>query len=163
MAKRFLYGIALAAGLVVILVGAYRFFYRGSSTTPPEAVPYRTAPEFLPKPAPSATGAPSVQEPPVPPPDLKSLLPAEPPEPEKQFALLVGRYRTYQEAGKILASLKKEGEPAFIRHEGRQRHPYEVWAGPFPDEIAARAAARLIKKKLKVSAKQEKLQLPVPK
>uniref|UniRef100_A0A7C3SJE2 SPOR domain-containing protein n=1 Tax=Desulfobacca acetoxidans TaxID=60893 RepID=A0A7C3SJE2_9BACT len=157
MAKRFLYGIALAAGLVVILVGAYRFFYRGSSTTPPEAVPYRTAPEFLPKPAPS------VQEPPVPSPGLKSLLPAEPPEPEKQFALLVGRYRTYQEAGKILASLKKEGEPAFIRHEGRQRHPYEVWAGPFPDEIAARAAARLIKKKLKVSAKQEKLQLPVPK
>jgi len=187
MSKKSLLGLAFGAGLVVFLAVLYLFYPGGTPQerpTKPETpgdVQYRTAPQFAGKPAPPETGAPPAQEPPPPPlaeaspppaqvpasPELKPQeaqeLPSPPPQPEEQYGLLVGRYRTYKEASKMMEKLKQEGKPGFVRHDGRQRKPYAVWAGPFPTQQESQVAAKSIKQKLKVSPKPEKLQLPVPK
>jgi hypothetical protein len=62
-----------------------------------------------------------------------------------------------------MEKLKKQGKPAFVRRDARHRKPYEVWAGPFPEQQEAQVAAKSIRNKLKVSPKMEKLQIPVPK
>ncbi len=171
MAKKIFGAFALAAGLLAVFGLAYRFYLQSTPSTPPAEVPYRTIPEFAQKRAIPGPGSPSSQEPPAPattgPLGPKPPAGAEGPvalqEPEKQFGLLVGRYQTYREAAKVMEKLEKQGKAAFVRHEGGQRRPYEVWAGPFADEKEARAAARFIKKNLKLSARTQKLQLPVPK
>ena len=187
MSKKSLLGLAFGAGLVVFLTVLYLFYPGGApqvGPTKPETpgdVQYRTAPEFAGKPAPPEAGAPPAQEPPPPPlakaspspaeapapPEMKppaaQELPPPPSKPEEHYGLLVGRYRTYKEASKVLEKLKKKDKPGFVRHDGRQRKPYAVWAGPFPTQQESQVAAKSIKKQLKVSPKPEKLQLPVPK
>ncbi len=184
MAKKILGGLALAAGLIVLLVVVYQFYSGGPSQVgpgKPEAPgepPYRTAPEFAEKSTPPGLGAPPsqiapapvqpappVEAPPKPEvsPPAAQVTPSPPLEPEEYYGLLVRRYRTYKEASRVMEKLKKEGKPAFVRHDGRKRKPYEVWVGPFPKEQEAQLAAKSIRKKLKVSPKLEKLQLPVPK
>jgi cell division septation protein DedD len=185
MANKGLIGLALCAGLVVFLAVLFVYYPRGVpqvEPTKPEAakeMPYRTAPEFNDKSAAVDAASPPVQEPPPAPLAKADPEPAatpgpaaaEPaatqapsePQPEEQYGLLMGRYRTHKEALKVMEKLQKEGKPGFLRHDGRQSLPYAVWAGPFPSPEETQVAANSIKKKLKVSPRQEKLQLTVPK
>jgi cell division septation protein DedD len=187
MTNKTMAGLALGAGLIAFLAVVYMFYPGGApqmSPGKPEApgeVPYRTAPEFAGKPAVPKLSAPSVQEPPGAPPATTAPTPGEepaaselkppaappegapPPAPEEHYGLLMGRYRTHQDAAKVLEKVQKEGKPAFIRHDGRQRQPYSVWAGPFSSQEEAKGAAKAIKAKLKVAAKPEKLQMVIPK
>ncbi|MDI6853189.1 MAG: SPOR domain-containing protein [Deltaproteobacteria bacterium] len=185
MANKGLFGLALGAGLVVFLAVLLVYYPRGPKVEPPQPeaakeMPYRTAPEFSAKPPSAELPSAPVQEPSPPSPSAKvepqpavppASTAAEPPapqahtelQPEEGYGLLVGRYRTHKEALKVMENLQKEGKPVFLRHDGRQRLPYAVWAGPFPSQEETRVAATAIKKKFKVSLKQEKLQLPVPK
>jgi cell division septation protein DedD len=180
-------GLALGAGLIVFLAVVYMFYPGGApqvSPGKPEApgeVPYRTTPEFAGKPAAPKLSAPSVQEPPATPAAKAAPAPGEktaaselkppaappkaapPPAPKEHYGLLVGRHRTHQEARTIMEQVKKEGKPAFIRHDGRQRQPYAVWAGPFPNQEEAKIAAKAINAKLNVDLKPEKLQMVIPK
>jgi cell division septation protein DedD len=182
MTKKALAGLALGAGLVALLAVLYAFYPGGAPQVSPgkpespAGVPYRTAPEFAGKPPTPGPGAPPAQETPAAPlgkaapplaetpaPPEPKLPAAPPPVPEEHYGLLVGRYRTYKEADKVKEKLQKEGKPAFIRHDGGQRRPYAVWAGPFPNQEQSKVAAKAIKAKMKVSPKLEKLQIPVPK
>ena len=186
MTKRVVLGLALGAGLIAVLAVLYVYYPGGPQMEPgkPEApgeMQYRTAPEFTGKPAAPDTGPSLAREPQpahlaeatpppagIPAPEVKPPAAQETPEPpskpEEHYGLLVRRYRTYKQASKMMEKLQKEGTPAFIRHDGRQRKPYAVWAGPYTSQKEAEAAATsLKKKKLKVSLKLEKLQIPVPK
>ncbi len=179
MTKKALAALSLGAALIVFLAVMYVFYPSGAPQVSPDKpgapseVPYRTAPEFAGKPAqPDAPSpaAPTTLAPPTPappPPELKPPAAQEtkPPvvEPEEQFGLLVGRYRTYKEAAKIMEKVQKEGKPAFIRRDGRRPKPYSVWAGPFPSREESKLAAKTIRAKLKVAPKPEKLRQPVPK
>jgi cell division septation protein DedD len=185
MTNKTLVGLALGVGLSVFLVAFYLFYPGGDAPVDPgqplapgEVEP-RTAPEFAEKPVFPEPGAPPFQDPPASspleettppeeaPPVLEPPAPEEtlspPPEPEEHYGLLVGRYRTHKEASRVMEKLHKEGTPAFVRHDGQHRHPYAVWAGPFPSQEETAAAAQVIRDKLKVSTKPEKLQLPIPK
>ena len=186
MSKKALAALTLGAGLLAFLAVLYMFYPQrppqvGPAT--PEAlkeVPYRTAPEFAGKPGVPAPGAPPVQEPPPSPeakdspaPSEKPLVELKPPAapseasppttPEEHFGILVGRYRTYKEASRVMEKVQKQGKPSFIQHDGRQRKPYAVWAGPFSSKEEAKESARAIGAKMKVTAKTEKLQMPIPK
>lgn len=183
MSKKALVGLSFGAGLIAFLAVLYGFYPSGAPQVSlgkpdtPREVQYRTAPEFAGKPGAPGSGGPPVQEPPAPPAAQASPTPAEPPVvaaaepetpqseavPEEQFGLLVGRYRTHQDATRVMEKVQKEGKPAFIRHDGRQRQPYALWVGPFPNQEESKIAARAIKAKLKVAAKVEKLQMVIPK
>lgn len=182
MTKKAMAGLALGAGLVALLAVLYAFYPVGAPQVSPgkpespAGVPYRTAPEFAGKPGAPEPGAPPAQKPPAAPlakavpPSAETPAPPEPKPPaasplapEEHYGLLVGRYRTYKEAGKVMEKVQKEGKPAFIRHDGGQHRPYAVWAGPFPNQEQSKVAAKAIKAKMKVSPKLEKLQIPVPK
>lgn len=185
MTKKGLFGLALATGLVVFLAVLYVYYPRvvpqvaPGKPQPPGEIQYRTAQEFAEKPASPVAGAPPSQEPPPSPsataapaqpaappapPEVKAPKTPQPPtEPEEHYGLLVGRYRTYRQARKVMEKLQKEGKPAFVRHDGRQRKPYAVWAGPYSSQEETKVAAASLRKQLKISPKPEKLDLPVPK
>jgi hypothetical protein len=185
MAKKGLIGLALGAGLVVFLAVLFVYYPRSVPQVEPpkpeaaKEMPYRTAPEFTDKSASVYAPSPPAPEPPPSPlakvgpqpaeiPTPTQVEPSAPqampkPLPEEQYGLLVGRYRTDKEALQVMEKLQKEGKPAFIRHDGRKRLPYAVWAGPFASQEETQVAATSIKKKFNVSPKQEKLQLPIPK
>lgn len=183
MTKKALAALTLGVALIVFLAVMYVFYPRSTPQVSPgkpgapSEVPYRTASEFAAKPAAPKLSVPLVQETPAAPavttppapaekpaaPELKPSEPSSPPAPEEQFGLLVGRYRTYKDAGKIMEKVQKEGKPAFIRHDGRRPKPYAVWAGPFTSQEESNLAAKTIRNKLKVAPKTERLQLPVPK
>jgi len=136
---------------------------------PPTAAPAPTpqaapapAPQEKPQPAPPLPGGPpekpSTKPEPAPPEPPKTELP--PLKPQKEFGLLAGSYRQYRGASKRLEKIKKEGQEAFIRrHRGR----YQVWVGPFSTPDEAKAAAKALRKKIRISAKIHPLVTPVPK
>jgi cell division septation protein DedD len=186
MTNKALVGVALGVGLAVFLTAFYLFYPSGEAlrvepdrpAAPGEVEP-RTAPEFAEKPVLPEPGEPPVQDTPVSgtieeatppeeaPPSLEPPEPEEvllpPAEPQEQYGLLVRRYRTHEEASRVMEKLQEQGTPAFVRHDGQHRRPYALWAGPFPNQEEAKAAARAIRARFKFSAKPEKLQLPIPK
>ncbi|MBW1990904.1 MAG: SPOR domain-containing protein [Deltaproteobacteria bacterium] len=176
MSRKGLIGLALGVGLVVFLVMLYLFY----PTKPPVEVPVKPAPlaEALPRPVPeipekppppSPEAPPPAPPPPVAPPPPEVVPPAPPPvekpppKPKEYFGLQVGRYRTYREAARVTEKLKKQGIPAFIRHEGGKPKPYILWAGPFKTREESLEAQTHIKEKLQVAPEPEKLEIPVPK
>mgnify|MGYP005843547445 FL=1 len=100
-------------------------------------------------PAPKPTG---------PPPEGK-VAPQASLEPTEEHGLLAGRYRSFESAKKRLEKIKEQGLPAFIRKKGEY---YEVWAGPFARPEEAEKAQKTLKA-MRISAKKEKLIIPVPK
>lgn len=177
MAKKIIGGLAVTAALFVILAVVYHSYFKAPPPAPPQELPYRTAPTFTGKPATSPPAPSPAPEPSVSPQAKAAGPPAEAPVPsehkpprgvepelEKQYGLFLGRYRTYRQAAKVMEKIKNQGTPAFVRHEGRKKRlPYEVWAGPFSDEKQAQAAAQSVRKNLKMSARLQNLQMPVPK
>lgn len=187
MTNKAMAGLALCAGFIAFLTVVYVFSPGGAPRVNPgktgtsDEVAYRTSPEFASKTADAKLTPPPAQEPPAALPD-----PAAPPSGEKlaasglepggapmldspspaaqeQYGLLVGRYRTHKAASNVLEKVQRQGKPAFIRYDGRQRQSYAVWVGPFPNPEESQLAAKAIKASLKVTPKAEKLQMVVPK
>jgi cell division septation protein DedD len=174
MNKNIVPGLTVGAILIVLLLLLYFFYYRGA--------PQQTVPAPGPPSGPSAAVTPAVKPPPTTP-APQELVPQKPPAapgseltppgpkvtvlpPQKakeQYGLLVGKYRRYRNAGKMLARLKKRGIPGFIRRKEPKRGPYEVWAGPFSSRREAEAAEKSIRAMLKRTPTIHKIETPVPK
>lgn len=181
MNKNLARGLVVGAVLIILVVVLY-FVYMGTPpptgpstvtapTPPPAAAPAVQPPPAAPGPKEPPAAAPS--EPTAPPKEAAPSPEVRPPEPKvtvfppekekDQYGLLVGRYRKYRDAGKMLARLKKRGIPGFIRRDAQKPRPYEVWAGPFPSQQEAMAAEKPLKAMLKKSLEIEKVQIPIPK
>jgi len=171
MNRKLVGGLLVGVLLVIILVVLYVFYMGGPPPTGPGPVT-TPAPTTAPTPAVEPPPAPLAPEAAVP----KEVTPSPqvsppapkvtvfPPEKEKEhYAILVGRYRQYRRAEKMLERLKKKEIPGFIRRDARQRRPYEVWAGPFSDPGDAEAAKKSLRAMLKKTLKIEKIEIPVPK
>lgn len=163
MNKKILSGLAVGAALIILLVVLFRLYsgrapQTGPSTvTAPAPVP-AAPPAVTPPPAPLPAAPPAVTPPPAP---KVTVFPAE--KEKEHYGLLVGSYRKYRDAGKMLARLKKQGIPGFIRREAGKPLPYQVWAGPFSSRREAEAAAKSIRSLFKKTPEIQKLQIPVPK
>jgi cell division septation protein DedD len=186
MNRKLVGGLLVGVLLAIILVVLYVFYMGGPPPTGPGPVtapapPTAPAPAAKPAPAPPAPEAAASKRPPAalpseqkvpskevaPSPEVSPPVPKVtvfPPEKEKEhYAILVGRYRKYRSAEKRLERLKKKKIPGFIRRDARQRRPYEVWAGPFPDPGEAEAAQKSLRAMFKKTLKIEKIEIPVPK
>jgi cell division septation protein DedD len=171
MNRKLVGGLLVGVLLVIILLVLYVFYMGGPPPTGPGPV---TAP------GPSTAPAPAVKPPPAPPapeaaapkeaapsPEVSPLTPKvtiPPLEKEKEhYGFLVGRYRKYRRAAKMLERLGKKEIPGFIRREARKRRLYEVWAGPFSSPSEAEAAQKSLRAMLKGTLKIEKIPTQVPK
>lgn len=171
MNKNLSRGLAVAAILIVLLVGLYYLSTGGPGKTGPSPVtapasPAATAPA---RPEPPATSAPALPiEPAGPPmgvaPTPEPRVTVLPPlEASQRFGILAGSFKKYQAAEKMLARLKKQGKPAFIQRDPRDLNLYQVWLGPFPSQSEAEDAAKSLRAVLKKPFKIEAIENPVPK
>lgn len=174
MNKKIVPWLTVGAILIVLLLLIYFLYYRG--------VPRPTVPSPGAPPGPSAVAPPAVK-PPAAIPAPQAVTPQKPPvapspevtapgpkvtvlPPQKakeQYGVLVGKYRKYRSAAKMLARLKKHGIPGFIKRKEPHRGPYEVWAGPFSTRPEAEAAEKSIRALLKRTPTIHKIITPVPK
>lgn len=163
MNKNILRGLAVGGALIILLVVLYLLYPGRAPQPPPSAVtapapPPAAPPEVIPPPAPPPAAPPAV----TPPPPQKVMV--FPPEKEKeQYGMLVGSYRKYRDAGKMLARLKKQKIPGFIRRDAGKPRPYQVWAGPFSSRPEAMKPAKHLRAMLKRTPEIQKLQIPIPK
>ncbi len=81
-------------------------------------------------------------------------------EPKKEPGLVVGKFRHYKDAEKLLGKIKEKHLRGFIRKEGKE---YEVWVGPFKTPQEAEKAGKSLKTTLKLSPQQKDYEVPVPK
>jgi cell division septation protein DedD len=135
----------------------------------PEAGQKPAAPAPLPpaagQPAPPAAGpivppAAAPGPPPAPPQVEKKLAPLPTLEPKKEHGLVVGKFRRYKDAQRLLDKIKKKHQPGFIRKEGKY---YNVWVGPFATPREAEQARKRIKTAYKISPQKRDYEVPVPK
>lgn len=182
MHKNIMRGLAVGAVLIILLVVLYRL-YTGRAPQP------GPSPITAPAPPPAGTPPPAAPAPqeaapqgPVAAPSLEPAGPAKEaapgPEvrapgapaavapsaaPKEQYGLLVGRYRQYRDAAKMLARLKKQGIPGFIRRDAQKPRRYQVWAGPFASREEALAADKSLRALLKRTPKIQPLPAVIPK
>ncbi|MCK9375045.1 MAG: SPOR domain-containing protein [Syntrophobacterales bacterium] len=176
--KRFTgFGLALLAGMVIIIVILVRLYFGGSPKPGPATVtaPAPPAPTAAaPQPAPTPTPAPASQATPTAPltvqpgppqsaPAETKVAPLPPLQPEKQHGFLAGTFHRYRDAAKLLDRLKKQGKPGFIRRDPANGHRFQVWVGPFDTPHEAAAAKKSLRRHLKRTPKIEAIENPVPK
>jgi len=82
---------------------------------------------------------------------------------KEHYGILVGSYRNYRDAAKLLATLKKQGKPAFVQRDLKDLNLFQVWLGPFSSQAEAQAAAKEMQAQLKKPLKIEQIENPVPK
>jgi len=128
--------------------------------------------------APGAEGLPATS--PVKPPAGPGVAPLQEPSPQepkitippppaqgKKYGVLVGNYRKYPQAARMLERLKELGEPGFVQRNPRDVNEFQVWMGPFSSEAEAKAAAKKLTKKLRARHRKrleiEEIENPVPK
>ena len=132
-----------------------------SAATP---APQQAGPEGLPATSPVkpkiGPGVAPLQEPS--PQEPKITIPP-PPAQGKKYGVLVGNYRKYPQAERMLNRLKKMGEPAFAQRDPRDSSQFQVWMGPFSSQDEAQAAAKKLHTKLRKRLKIEEIENPVPK
>jgi cell division septation protein DedD len=176
VSKNILGSLGLIVGLGLAAFFTYQFLAKSDTPSPPQpfqgviqpgpppkAAPVSAAPpEPTPPPAPEPALPPVTTPvaPPEPPPAGKEIVLTPPPGPQAEPALLAGKFRHYADARRLLAKIQKQKMPAFIRKEGKY---YQVWAGPFPTPREAAQARKNLRAKLKISPRQEKVEMPVPK
>jgi cell division septation protein DedD len=172
-------GLVILVAIIIVAVVLWRFYYPGSLTVGPGPVA-TSQPAVTPAPAPpgakpptpqglppiapvkpeAAHGIAPLQEPSAPAP--KITFPATPPLGEK-YGILVGEYRKYPQAAKMLTRLKKRGQPAFVQRDPRDSSRFQVWLGPFSSQDEARAAQKAMRARLKKPLKIEAIENPGPK
>ncbi|MEJ2670872.1 MAG: SPOR domain-containing protein [Deltaproteobacteria bacterium] len=165
-------GLAILVAMIIIAVVLWRFLPTGptkvkpgpATTSKPEAAPPGPKEGGQQAGAPIKEGAPSgvraLQEPG--PPGPKVTVPKTP-RLGKKYGILVGNYRRYPNAAKMLARLKKRGQPGFVQRDPRDPSRFQVWLGPFSSRKEARAAEKALKSILKKPRKIEEIENPVPK
>jgi cell division septation protein DedD len=82
---------------------------------------------------------------------------------KEHYGILVGSFKNYGDAGKLLGTLKKPGKPAFVQRDPKDLNLFQVWLGPFSSQPEAQAAAKEMQAKLKKPLKIEQIENPVPK
>jgi cell division septation protein DedD len=187
MNKKIVPWLSVGAVIIALLLLVYFLYYRGgpqptvptpgappgpSAAGPPAVKPPTAVPapqEAVPqKPAaalPSEQAAPAqgvAPGPEVTPPGPKVMV-LPPQKAKEQYGVLVGKYKKYRSAGKMLARLKKHGIPAFNKRKEPGHGPYEVWAGPFAALPEAEAAEKSIRAMFKRTPEIHKIITPVPK
>jgi cell division septation protein DedD len=182
MNRKVLLALAVLAAIIIFLIfrfysGGLPFKKTGKPLPPAAKSQVAPAPQEKPgaKPPPGPSPAPSPQVPPAPgaspaPAPSPVTKPEAPPapketalpplEPKEEQGVLLGTFRTYAFAKKLLEQMKKEGRNAFIKKKGKR---YQVWVGPFATRQEAAKAAKAVKAKNKVSPRIEKVVTPVPK
>jgi len=169
MSKKILSSLIIVIGLGLGVFFSYQFLSKPGVVKPPAPAPSQEvvppAPETAPKPEvpaplPAAPPETSLLPSPGTPPAGKEVAPSAPLEPKEEQGLLVGKFRRYTDAKRLLAKIQKQQIPAFIRKEGKY---FKVWAGPFPTPQEAEQAKKTLRAVCKVSPRQEKLETPVPK
>lgn len=164
---------------VVIIAGLLWWLYPATSpqvgpapvaTSKPEVPPGPKAPPpaAATEPKPEAPVAPPITtEPPQAVPPLQEPGPAvkipPPPEMKEHFGILVGEYRNYQDASKLMAKLKKQGKPAFVQRDPQNPNNFQVWVGPFSSQEEAQATEKDLQTLFKKPLKIERIENPVPK
>jgi cell division septation protein DedD len=187
MNKKIVPWLTVGAIIVALLLLVYFLYYRGgpqptvpvpvtapgpSAAGPPAVKP----PAAVPAPQEAAPQTPAAALPPgqaAPAPGVAPGAEVTPPGPKvtvlppqkakEQYGVLMGKYKKYRSAGKMLARLKKHGIPGFIKRKEPGHGPYEVWAGPFSTLPEAEAAEKSIRAMLKRTPKIHKILTPVPK
>ena len=147
-------GLAILGVMIIAAVVLWRLYLAGPPTAgpgpgatskpavaPPPVGPEPQVPgqEGLPGAGPSKPeslqGSAPLQEPSGPSP--KITIPP-PPAMAKHYGILAGNYRHYGDAAKMLARLKKRGQPAFVQRDPRNLNRFQVWLGPFSSRDEAR-------------------------
>jgi cell division septation protein DedD len=183
MSKKILGSIGIVVGLAVAILVAYHFLspygflkthtpstpeqhqvavhpssepgQKPVATTPqPPAAPESTSPG--PAAPPAATPGPT----PEPPSAEKKVAPLPTLEPKKEHGLVVGKFRRYKDAQRLLNKIKKKNLPGFIRKEGKY---YKVWVGPFATPQEAENARKSLRAALKIVPQKRDFEVPVPK
>jgi cell division septation protein DedD len=173
-------GLAILAVLIIVAVLLWRHYLTGPAAVGPAAPVTTSKPAVAPPPAAPEPKPPVPQAPPaaVPSkpespqglaplqepttPESKITLPP-PQKMEEHFGILVGTYRRYRDAAKMLARLKRQGKPAFVQRDPRDMTRFQVWLGPFASQDKARAAEKEMRALLKKPLKIEQIENPVPK
>lgn len=178
MNKKMIGGLAVAATLILLLAMLY-YLSTGNApktTSSPGTVPGATTAKALPEPPAAAPTQPTSKEPPVAPgiesggppkeaaasPEVQVTVPP-PVEPSQHYGILVGSYKKYRDAARMLDRLKKKGKPAFVQRDPRNLNRYQVWLGPFPSQKEAGEAEKSLQAILKKPLKIEPIENPVPK
>jgi cell division septation protein DedD len=86
-----------------------------------------------------------------------------PPMLKEHFGILVGTYKRYRDAAKMLGILKRQGNPAFVQRDPRDMSRFQVWLGPFSSRDKAQAAEKEMHALLKKPLKIEQIENPGPK
>jgi rare lipoprotein A len=126
----------------------------------PSTVPEPTPPASGPAAPPAVVPVPTPETPPVEKPAEKQVAPSPTLEPKKEHGLVVGKFRRYRDAQRLLDKIKKKNLPGFIRKEGKY---YKVWAGPFATPQEAERARKSLRTSFKISPQKREYEEPVPK
>ncbi|OPX19960.1 MAG: hypothetical protein BZ151_06485 [Desulfobacca sp. 4484_104] len=133
-----------------------------SSPTDKEYSPAKTLPEGVISSTSKPSSGPTSLEPEALKEEETKKEPASVPE-SKQFGVLVGKFRTYQEASKLMAKLQKQGKQSYISPSPGKPARYEVWVGPFRREAQAQAEAKSIKTKYGQATRVQQIEILPPK
>ena len=180
MKKNTALGLAILAVMVIVTVVLWRLYLGG----PPQVGPGPVA-TAKPGVAPAPAATPEAKQPAQPEPPLVPPIKVEPapgmaplqepnppathltippsPEMKEHYGVLAGSYRSYRDAAKLLATLKKQRKTAFVQRDPRNPNLFQVWLGPFSSRAEAEAAAKEMHAKLKKPLKIEQIENPVPK
>jgi cell division septation protein DedD len=172
-------GLVILMVVIIVAVVLWRLYLAGPPTaglapaviskpavvaSPAAPAPKEPGPQGLPAAPPIKPEAPQGSAP------LQELSPLAPkitilppPMMKEHYGILVGNYRNYQDAAKMLARLKKQGQPAFVQRDPRDLKGFQVWQGPFSSQDEARAAEKEMSARLKKPLKIEQIENPVPK
>jgi cell division septation protein DedD len=172
MIKAILGTIGILAGLGIAI---YFLFYGNQAKPPAPKPPAQTQVAVQPAPAPqppaasqpippaagpAAPPAAAPGPPPAPPQVEQKSAPLPPLEPKKEHGLVVGKFRRYKDAQRLLDKIIKKHQSGFIRKEGKY---YNVWIGPFATPQEAERARKRIKTAYKISPQKRDYEVPVPK
>lgn len=172
-------GLVVLVAMIIVAVVLWRLYLAGPpkvgpapvATSKPAVKPTPATPEPK-QPAPEGQpgGIPSKPEP------LPGVAPLQEPSPpapkvtipppltmKEHYGILVGTYRRYPDAAKMLDRLKKQGQPAFVQRDPRDTSRFQVWLGPFSSQDEAQAAEKEMRARLKKPLKIERIENPVPK
>ena len=177
MNKGLIWASGLAALVIVGGILGYKAFFKAPEPVP--AAPEKAVPAEVTPLSPQPVGPPAGSEsrpgetapsealkpPAAPPPETVEEAAKEPTsQPEKEhFGVLVAKFRTYQEASKLMAQLRRQGKPTYIRPSPEEPTLYEVWVAPYNKEEQAQAAAKSIKAKYGRSPRVQRIEVLPPK
>ncbi|MFA4902197.1 MAG: SPOR domain-containing protein [Desulfobaccales bacterium] len=170
MKKNTAFGLAILAVMIIVAVLLWRHYLGGPPGVGPGPVATSKAP-VAPAPAVPPTAAPPIKVEPSPgiaplqepgPPGTHLTIPP-PPAMKEHYGILVGSFKNYEDAAKLLGTLKKQGKPAFVQRDPKNLNLFQAWLGPFSSQDEAQAEAKEMQAKFKKPLKIEQIENPVPK